>query len=189
MPLFDLDGSHLHYTREVPFKLEKRGAHPDILHILSSLGISYEMQEHRAIFSERDGAGVEITLPGTEVKNLFVRDKGGRYALVSMALHRRADLGKIARRLGTGRLSFCSADELWRLLHITPGSVSPLCVMFDTDCRVRLLFDKNLEGGRVIVHPLRNTASVSISFDDLKRFVRRCGHEVLTADVYRDEAD
>lgn len=164
-------------------------AHPDILHILSSLGISYEMQEHRAIFLEKDDAGVEITLPGTEVKNLFVRDKGGRYALVSMALHRRADLGKIARRLGTGRLSFCSADELWQLLHITPGSVSPLCVMFDTDCRVKVLFDENLEGGRVIVHPLRNTASVSISFDDLKHFVRHCGHEVLTADVYRDEAD
>lgn len=162
---------------------------PDIFHILNSLEIPYQIQEHRAIFSEKDGADVEITLPGVMVKNLFVRDKGGRYALISMELHRRADLRKIAERLGMGRLSFCNSEELAEILHISPGSVSPLCIMSDTERRVNVLFDQSFERKNVIVHPLRNTASVSLSFDNLKKFVRLFGHEFQTGDVCCEESD
>ena len=158
-----------------------------ILHTLTDLNIPYELQEHKAIFSEEDSKDVVITLEGTDVKNLFVKNKNNNYGLVSMDLHKRADLKKIAAAFGYGRLSFCNPDELKTYLNITPGSVTPLCIMFDTQRSVKVLFDENFEGKKVIVHPLRNTASISISFDDLKKFTEHFNHAWQLADVYKEE--
>ena len=47
----------------------------DIFHVLKDLNIPFEKQEHKAIFSEEDSKDVVITLEGTDVKNLFVKDK------------------------------------------------------------------------------------------------------------------
>ena len=158
-----------------------------ILQTLTDLNIPYQLQEHKAIFSEEDSKDVVITLEGTDVKNLFVKDKNNNYGLVSMNLHKRADLKKIAAAFGYGRLSFCNPDELMKYLNITPGSVTPLCIMFDTQRSVKVLFDENFEGKKVIVHPLRNTASVSITFDDLKKFTEHFNHTWQLADVYKEE--
>ncbi len=159
----------------------------DIFKILDELNISYNLQEHKAIFSEEDSKNVQITLNGIEVKNLFVKDKNKNYGLVSMDLHQRADLKKIATKFGFGRLSFCNPDELMNYLNITPGSVSPLCIMFDTKKEVKILFDENFEGKKVIIHPLRNTASISISFEDLKRFIQFFEHNFMLGDVYKND--
>ena len=158
-----------------------------ILQTLTDLNIPYELQEHKAIFSEEDSKDIVITLEGTDVKNLFLKDKNNNYGLVSLDLHKRADLKKIASAFGYGRLSFCNPDELMKYLYITPGSVTPLCIMFDTQRSVKVLFDENFEGKKVIVHPLRNTASISITFDDLKRFVEHYGHTYKLADIYKEE--
>ena len=88
-----------------------------ILHTLTDLHIPYKLQEHKAIFSEEDSKDVVITLEGTDVKNLFVKDKNNNYGLVSMDLHKRADLKKIAAAFGYGRLSFCNPDELMKYLN------------------------------------------------------------------------
>ena len=158
-----------------------------ILQTLTDLNIAYELQEHKAIFSEKDCEDVVITLPGIDVKNLFVKDKHHNYGLVSMDLHKRADLKKIAALFGYDRLSFCNPEELMKYLAITPGSVTPLCIQADTEAKVKVLFDENFIGQKVIVHPLRNTASVSIEFSDLCRFVEHFGHTWLTGDVYKTE--
>ncbi len=158
-----------------------------VLQILTDLNIKYEIQEHKAIFSEEDSKDVVINLEGVDVKNLFVKDKNNNYGLVSLGLHKRADLKKIAQAFGYGRLSFCNAEELLKYLNITPGSVTPLCIMFDKECCVKVLYDKNFEGQNVIIHPLRNTASVSISFEDLKRFTNHFGHMYQISDVYKDD--
>ena len=54
-----------------------------------------------------------------------------------------------------------NGTELMQYLNITPGSVTPLCIMFDTEKKVKVLYDQNFEGKKVIIHPLRNTASIS----------------------------
>ena len=45
----------------------------DIFQVLKDLNIPFELQEHKAIFSEEDSKDVVITLEGTDVKNLFVK--------------------------------------------------------------------------------------------------------------------
>ena len=47
----------------------------DIFQVLKDFSIHYELQEHKAIFSEEDSKDVVITLEGCDVKNLFVKDK------------------------------------------------------------------------------------------------------------------
>lgn len=159
----------------------------DIFKILNELNISYDIQEHKAIFSEEDSKDVKIILDGIEVKNLFVKDKNHNYGLVSMDLHKRADLKKIAAKFGFGRLSFCNPSELMKYLNITPGSVSPLCIMFDSKKEVKILFDENFEGKNVIIHPLRNTASISVKFEDLKRFAQFFEHSFILGNVYKND--
>ncbi|MCR5761810.1 MAG: hypothetical protein K6G00_00330 [Treponema sp.] len=156
-----------------------------ILKILTDLNIPYELQEHKAIFSEEDSKDVVITLEGTDVKNLFVKDRNNNYGLVSLDLHKRADLKKIAGILGFGRLSFCNPEELMHFLNIAPGSVTPLCIMFDTGNKVKVLLDENLIGKKVIIHPLRNTASISLSFYDLTRFIEHFNHTWSTGEFYK----
>ena len=71
-------------------------------------------------------------------------------------MHKRADLKKIAEVFGYDRLSFCNPDELKTYLNITPGPVTPLCIMFDTQRSVKVLFDENFEGKKVIVNSLKS---------------------------------
>ncbi len=52
---------------------------------------------------------------------------------------------------------------------------------------VKVLYDQSFEGQNVVIHPLRNTASISIKFDDLKRFTEHFGHKWTTGDVYKEE--
>ncbi len=105
----------------------------DLFSKFQELGIQYQIQEHEAIFSEKDAEHVKIELNGIDVKNLFVKDKKGNYALVTLGLHKKADLKQIAALLDFKRLTFCSADELKTYLDITPGSVSPLCIWADSE--------------------------------------------------------
>lgn len=150
-----------------------------IFETLSSLNIHWEVQEHKPIFTVEEGRDVKLNLCGIEVKNLFLKDKKGTFILFTLGIEKRADLKAVADFVGCGRLSFCNADELLKYLSITPGSVSPLCIMADTENKVRFLLDKDCKNQNVLCHPLRNTATIQISCDDLVRFADHFGHEVV----------
>lgn len=87
-----------------------------------------------------------------------------------------ADTKAIARFAGTTRLSFATPEKLMEVLHLIPGSVSPLGIINDTENRVKLLLDADLVGKQVIFHPNTNTKSLSLHFDDLVRFIEHLGH-------------
>ncbi|MGP1587409.1 MAG: YbaK/EbsC family protein [Treponemataceae bacterium] len=165
-----------------------------IFEIFHEIKISYELQAHEPIFSEKDSKKVKITLTGRMVKNLFVKDKHGTMILVSMPLEKRADLKQIAKIFGTTRLSFCDPDEVSEYLHIKPGSVTPLCIMYDKLGKIKFLMDEELrkpceseikaknngnalDCGSILIHPLRNDATVSIAFDDMIKFSKFFSHD------------
>ena len=161
---------------------KKREHTQDIFGVLSELNIPYKKQEHIAIFSEKDADKVTMELEGIEVKNLFMKDKKGHFVFISTALRKRADLKKLSKTYGFGHLAFCSPEELMQLLNITPGSVTPLCSMFDVDNNIRYFFDSSLKNNNVLVHPLRNTATISISFENLEKFMHHFGHDFTFID-------
>jgi len=116
-------------------------------------------------------------LAGAHCKNLFVKDRTGRKWLLTIPDDKKTDLKKVAKIIGSARLSFCSAEEMMECLGITPGSVTPLAVINDTANRVTLCVDRNVMDWDIIsCHPMVNTATISISNYDFKRFITHTGH-------------
>jgi Ala-tRNA(Pro) deacylase len=147
---------------------------------LDGLGIRFERYEHPPVFTAEEAAQHWAAVPGTPVKNLFLRNKkGDRHYLVILEIHKQADLRRLVRIIGDDRLSFGSPERLQARLGLTPGSVSPFGLINDTSHSVMVIVDEDLRSAeRLIFHPNVNTASVTISGADFERFLASRGNVV-----------
>jgi Ala-tRNA(Pro) deacylase len=144
---------------------------------LAALGIPYELVEHEAVFTVEQNSMFDRDIVGAHTKNLFLKDVAGQFWLVTVPAHCRVDLKKLPEAVGCKRLSFAKAEEMERLLGILPGSVTPLAAINDKDEAVKIILDvRLLVGGRVNVHPLRNTATIGLSPQDLISALRHWCH-------------
>ncbi|HVL67728.1 MAG TPA: prolyl-tRNA synthetase associated domain-containing protein [Vicinamibacterales bacterium] len=158
-----------------------------VFEALDALGIVYAAYEHPAVFSSEDAATYWRDIPGTPVKNLFLRNKkGDRHYLVILGIEKRADLRELVRIIGDDRFSFGSAERLGEKLGLTPGSVSPFGLLHPGSRDVQVIIDEELRGAeRLLFHPNINTATVTISFADLERFLASRGNAVRYIHVDR----
>ncbi len=147
---------------------------------LTALGIRYDAYEHPPVFTSEDVEAHWRSIPATPVKNLFLRNKkGNREYLVIVGVEKRVDLQQLVKTIGDDRLSFGSPERLMRSLGLTPGSVSPFGLLHEGSGPVRVIIDTDLrQAERLIFHPNINTASVTISFSDLERFLASRGNKV-----------
>lgn len=86
------------------------------------------------------------------------------------------DLKAFRKRHGLRALTFASPEELQSVLGLTPGSVSPLGILNDLECRVCFYLDKEFAGNPIGVHPNDNTATVWLRADDLFRLIQAHGN-------------
>ena len=151
---------------------------------LDRLGVAHRTEEHEAVFTVAESAGVKAGLPGGHAKTLLVRDRtkpDARLFLLVALGATRVDLKAVGAALGAkGRLSFASPETLLEVLAITPGSVTPFALMADTDRRIEaVVLDAALTAhDPVWFHPLRNTASTAVSPEGLRRFCAAWAAEV-----------
>ena len=140
---------------------------------LDALGISFESFTHPPVFTSEDAEKYWRDIPATPVKNLFLRNKKGtREYLVIVGVEKRVDLQQLVKVIGDDRLSFASAERLMQTLGLTPGSVSPFGLLHEGSRAVQVIIDADLrKADRLIFHPNSNTASVTISFADLEKFL------------------
>jgi len=69
-------------------------------------------------------------------------------------------------------------------LAITPGSVSLLALMNDSEHAVEFVIDRTLwEAPAIQAHPLVNTATMVLAHADLERFLAATGHAARVVDV------
>jgi len=150
-----------------------------LLERLSALGIAADTVEHEPVFTVAESRPVKARIPGAHSKNLFVKDKKGRFFLITARDETPIDLKRVHEAIGaSGRVSFGSAEQLRELLGVEPGSVTPFAVVNDHAGRVTVILDANLMGHeRVNFHPLVNSMTTGVSRDDLVRFLRATGHE------------
>ncbi len=147
---------------------------------LDRLGIVWDQHEHEAVFTVEASATLHALIPGAHTKNLFLKDAGGRFWLVSAPHDARIDLKALPAAIGSKKISFGKADDMVRLLGVTPGSVTPLAAINDVEQQVTVVIDSRLaESDRVNVHPLRNTATLGLSGRDLLAFLADTGHAPL----------
>ncbi|HEX6975441.1 MAG TPA: prolyl-tRNA synthetase associated domain-containing protein [Vicinamibacterales bacterium] len=152
---------------------------------LDALGITYSRHEHPAVFTAEEAAEHWAGLDGKPVKNLFLRNKkGDRHYLVILGIEKQADLKHLVKVIGDDRLSFGSPERLMARLGLTPGSVTPFGLINDHDRSVRVIIDADLKHAeRLIFHPNINTASLTIAFADLEKFLASRGNVVRYINV------
>ena len=144
---------------------------------LEQLGIAHRTVEHPPVFTVEEAKALRGDLPGHHIKNLFLRNKKEEMWLVVALEDRAIDLRRLGEALGAGRLSFGSPERLKRYLGVEPGSVTPLALINDEACVVRLVLDRGLaDGGPVNIHPLVNTMTTAMAAPDLLRFFEATGH-------------
>lgn len=159
---------------------------PDIHQFLEEHGIPYEHFDHPAVFTcEQAQELISEDIPGADTKNLFLRDKNGRrHILVTVGYEKKVDLKALSELLDAKKLGFGSPERLQKYLGITPGAVSILALVNDTEHAVEFYMDEDLwkeESFRV--HPLVNTASLVVPREGLEKFVQATSHELQIVKV------
>ena len=157
----------------------------DLFAYLESLGITSETKHHPAVFTVEESKKLRGEIPGAHVKNLFIKDKKSNLFLISAVENTKIELKTIHEVIGgQGRVTFCSADTLREFLGVEPGSVTPLAVFNDQDCKVKVILDERLmEHDRINVHPLVNTMTTGLTKADLIAFLKATGHEPLITKI------
>jgi len=145
---------------------------------LADQGIAYEIIEHPPVMTVEAARSHWAALPGFGAKNLLLKDAGGRLWLVVLPAEAPVDLKALPARIGSKRLSFARPPDLAATLAVEPGSVTPLAVVNDRDHRVTVVLAAELAGDALVgVHPMENTATVSLRGRDLVRFLQQHGHD------------
>ena len=144
---------------------------------LKALGIAFAVTEHEAVFTVEQSQRIDRELPGAHTKNLFLKDAGGQFWLVTVPATARVDLKALPAAIGSKKLSFGKPADMERLLGVTPGSVTPLAAINDIGREVRVVLDEYLAGAdQINVHPLRNTATMTLASADLIAALTSWGH-------------
>ncbi len=81
------------------------------------------------------------------------------------------------RQHGLRALSFASTEELFSIMELTPGAVTPLGILNDTESRVHFYLDEEFIGNKIGVHPNDNTATIWMQADDLMGLIQKHGNE------------
>ena len=91
---------------------------------------------------------------------------------------------RISHQLGVSRLSFGTAEQLMELLGVTPGAVTPMGLIQDTQHQVHVLLDRDIAGWeKIIVHPNVNTVSIILKTADLLRMIAHFKNPVTYVEV------
>lgn len=137
--------------------------------LLDRLGVAYERIDHEAAMTMEACEEIDKVLQATICKNLFLcnRQETSFYLLMipdTKVFHTK----DLSAQIGSARLSFAKPEYMEKFLDITPGSVSVLGLMNDTEHQVQLLIDEDVLGGEYIgCHPCINTSSIRFQTEDL----------------------
>lgn len=148
--------------------------------LLDQIGVSYEVIHHEEAHTMEICQGIEKDLGAPICKNLFLCNRQQTdFYLLLIPGDKVFKTKYLSSQLGCARLSFAGAEFMESLLHIHPGSVSPMGLMNDTENKVRLIIDKDLmQEPFVGCHPCRNTATLKISMQDLlEKFAPAVHHD------------
>ena len=138
--------------------------------LLDSLGIEYERIDHDPAMTMEICEEIDRVLGATICKNLFLCNRQQTdFYLLMMPGDKPFKTKDLSAQIGSSRLSFGNPENMEEFLDITPGSLSILGLMNDSEGKVRLLIDKDVLLGEYIgCHPCINTSSLRIKTNDMK---------------------
>lgn len=157
----------------------------ELLAQLDALGIHVKTADHPPLHTVEESQRLRGTIAGAHTKNLFVKDRKDRYFLLVVDEMASVDLKTVHHSIGaSGKVSFGKPEALLAWLGVVPGSVSVFGVINDTERQVTVVLDSDLMENAVInAHPLTNTATTSITRQDLLVFLESVDHPPLVLKI------
>ena len=151
---------------DISDRLEKEIA---VYLFLEKLGVEFLRVDHQPAMTMEICAEIDKVLGAAICKNLFLCNRQQTdFYLLMMPDDKPFKTKNLSQQIGSARLSFAGAEHMEALLNITPGSVSVMGLMNDTENRVTLLIDEDvLKDDFFGCHPCINTSSLKIKTDDL----------------------
>ena len=158
--------------------------------LLDELGIEYYRIDHEPHMTMEACKEIDDILQATICKNLFLCNRQETdFYLLMMPGDKVFKTRDLSAQLGVSRLSFAREEYMLQFLDITPGSVSVMGLMNDTDKRVRLIVDEEILSGQEIgCHPCINTTSMKFKTRDLfDRILPAMQHDYTVVRLPRQE--
>ena len=151
---------------------------------LDALGVNHETHRHEPLFTVEESQALRGSLPGAQIKNLFLRDKKKNIWLVTALEDRQINLKALRKTLrAKGNLSFGNAELLLDVLGVIPGAVTPFGVLNDREGRATMVLDQAiLDHELVNAHPLRNDRTTAIDPKGLVQFLEARQHAPVILD-------
>ena len=150
---------------------------------LDSLGIAYDRVDHEAAMTMEDCAAIDQVLMAPTCKNLLLCNRQNtEFYLLLMPGDKPFKTKELSKQIGSSRLSFASGEYMEQFLDITPGSLSVLGLMNDTEYRVSLLIDEDvLKEEWFGCHPCINTTTLKLLTQELlNKIIPAMGHPMTT---------
>jgi Ala-tRNA(Pro) deacylase len=152
---------------------------------LDRIAIPFRRYDHPAVFTSEQARQLKPAVSRASTKNLFLRDKRGvQHYLLVFDDSKQLDLKSLAHTLVIPKLSLASPERLMKYLGITPGAVSLLALINDSDRQVAVIFDKDIrQQPHLKCHPLVNTATLLVARAHIGKFQELNGHSVKLVDL------
>lgn len=150
--------------------------------LLDSLNIAYQRIDHEAAMTMEACKEIDLALNATICKNLLLCNRRcTNFYLLMLPGEKQFKTSVFSKQIGSSRLSFAAPEYMERFLDITPGSLSVLGLMNDTDNQVQLYIDEEILKGEYFgCHPCINTASLRIKTADLLETILPAVHHSPT---------
>lgn len=151
--------------------------------ILDKLEIVYERVDHEAADTMEACKEIdELLAPAVICKNLFLcNTQKTKFYLLMIREDKKFKTKEISKQIGSARLSFAPPEYMEKFLDITPGSVSIMGLMNDTEHQVQLLVDEDILAEEYFdCHPCINTSSLRLKTADvLHTFLEAVQHDYM----------
>ena len=152
---------------------------------LDKLGIQYQRIDHEAAMTMEACEEIDRALGDntTICKNLFLCNRQETdFYLLLMPGDKPFKTKDLSAQIHSSRLSFAKPEYMEKYLDITPGSVSVLGLMNDSEKKVQLLIDEDVMKEPYFgCHPCINTSSLKFTTEDLmQKIIPALEHEHFT---------
>ena len=152
---------------------------------LDKLGIQYQRIDHEAAMTMEACEEIDRALGDntTICKNLFLCNRQETdFYLLLMPGDKPFKTKDLSAQIHSARLSFAKPEYMEKYLDITPGSVSVLGLMNDSEKKVQLLIDEDVMKEPYFgCHPCINTSSLKFTTEELmQKIIPALEHEPVT---------
>lgn len=158
--------------------------------LLDKLGMEYYRTDHEPATTMKVCNDIDKILGALICKKLFLCNRQKtQFYLLMMPGDKTFKTKDLSRQINSARLSFADEEYMEKYLDITPGSVSIMGLMNDTDNNVQLLMDKEVLEDEVLgCHPCINTSSLKLKTREvLDKFLPAVHHEAIIVELPRYE--